>query len=205
MAPFPETFADFSVGDEVYCLAWLGIPFEVASTDDSSGRISLQGKVPSSLPNGPQVDIYPQNMFLLTHNQWDQIWYWPDRAGDSYLDVFERFVANHADGEIVTAYYSEAIDMLGMPMILEDPAKAQSFRLDLSAAHSRRQVLAQPVAAISGEALAVVYDPAIPEGQWLPTGPSLPASIEMRAYRWSLVAGGLVLNREDFAVPVAVG
>ena len=44
-------------------------------------------------------------MFLLTREHWDQIWYWPDRAGKQYLEVFQRFVERHHVGEVICGYH----------------------------------------------------------------------------------------------------
>src|SRR5438132_1889299 len=72
------TLTGFDVGDRVYCLAWVGTPFEVVARSD--GMLSLQGLNGSDA----QVDIFDETSWMLTREPWDKIWYWPDRAGERY-------------------------------------------------------------------------------------------------------------------------
>jgi hypothetical protein len=188
----PEPFESFARGDEVHCLAWIGTRFRVVDVDEDTRRIAIEG-LGTSAP--ALIDIYPQNMYMLTHEHWDQLWYWPDRLGESYSDVFDRFVDEHRDGEIVTGYFAPSV---GLTLVTRDPQLAQTFRLDLSDVVAKRQIVAQPVAAIVDGVLLTAHDPAIPDEQWLRSGPAVPVQIEMQAYRWSLTAGGIILNVDDF-------
>jgi hypothetical protein len=196
----PESYEDFRIGDDVFCLAWIGLPFRVVATDDAAQCVSIRSQLPSSFKAGVNLDIYQQNLFMLTHELWDHIWYWPDRCGETYSDVFDRFVQSRRSGEVVNAYYAPTLEALGVPTIDRDPDLAQAFRLDLTRTMSHRQVKAHPVCAVEfgGEAIINAYDPAIPDDRWLMTGPSRPVEIGMKAYRWCLSAGGLILNSEDF-------
>jgi hypothetical protein len=195
-----QSYEDFRVGDDVYCLAWIGLPFRVVATDDAAQCVSIRGQLPSSFKAGVELDIYRQNLFMLTHELWDHIWYWPDRAGETYTDVFDRFVGAHRQDEIVNGYYAPTLEALGVPTIDREPELAQAFRLDLTRTMSHRQVKANPVCAVdtAAEAIFSAYDPAIADGRWLATGPARPVDIGMKAYRWCLSAGGLILNADDF-------
>ena len=66
------------------------------------GRIEINGTGPCSLPEGALLDVGPANHYMLSHQEWDQIWYWPDCAGETYQTVVDRFVASHQEGEITT-------------------------------------------------------------------------------------------------------
>jgi hypothetical protein len=188
----PEPYASFAVGDEVHCLAWIGTRFKVIDVDDATKRIGIEG-IGTSTPS--LIDIYPQNLYMLTHEHWDQLWYWPDRLGETYTEVFDRFVDAHRDGEIVTGYYAPTV---GLTLVTRDPRLAQAYRLDLGQVVSKRQITAQPVAAIVDRELVTAYDPSIPDSEWLRSGPALAVQIEMQAYRWALSVGGIILNVDDF-------
>jgi hypothetical protein len=192
-----ETYEDFHVGDEVYCLAWIGMPFEVVAKDDAAHKISLQGVGKSSLTDGAQVDIGPSHLYLITHELWDQIWYWPDRKGETFDQVFDRFVAEHQTGEVVTAYFSDVIALLGMMVV--KPENAAAYRLDLDHAIDRRTITAEPVAAYAADErrLVTAYDPSIAGDGWLKCGPKMPVTITMHGYRWSLGCGDIILNWQD--------
>jgi len=192
-----ETYEDYRIGDEVWCLAWIGMPFEIVGKDDAARKIFLQGLGTSSLPDGAQVDITEDNLFMLTREVWDQLWYWPDRKGETYSQVFERFVGEHRTGEVVTGYYSSALATVGLMVV--SPAEGATFRLDLDQVVSRRLLMARPVAAYLADErrLAVVHDPSIPDDEWLPCGPTMPVTISMQAYRWSLSYGNVILNWRD--------
>src|SRR5262245_17357387 len=100
----PERYEDFRVGDEVFCLAWLGMPFKVTGKDDAQRLIFVDGQGPCSLKEGCSIDINSNSLFMLTHKLWDQIWYWPDRANESYTEVVERFLDYHHENQIVMGY-----------------------------------------------------------------------------------------------------
>jgi hypothetical protein len=189
-----ETYDDFDVGDEVFCMAWLGMPFEVVGKIDEIQRIELKGKAPSSLPDGALVDINPNTMFMLTHERWDTPWYWPDRAGEHYQEVVARFVKRHEDGQIVTGYYTDGY--WSVPM----PKRAMSFRLSFAGLDQTYQIPVQPVAAASddGMSLLTVYDESIPDVRWVKAGPPAPLRLGLHLYRWALRYGDVVLNWYDF-------
>jgi len=180
---------DFDVGDRVFCLAWIGTPFEVVSRSD--GMLSLQGVTNADA----QIDVFPETAWMVTHEQWDQIWFWPDRAGERYDEVFDRFMSTHKVGEVVAGYhFTGGLDGFEIRV---DPARAMAFRIR-SLDNGTRQIRAHPVAAI-GEDGELVTDATreIANERWLRSGPTLPLRIEMRMYRWCLCFGELVLNWQD--------
>jgi hypothetical protein len=176
------------------------MPFKVVAKDDESGRISIEGQSVPPYDGGTQLDIYPQNVFMLTHNVWDQIWYWPDRRGETFGEVFDRFVNSHEDGDLVNAYFAPTLEGLGLPLIDRDANLAQGYRIDLTRVTSHRQLSAHAVCAIidNGGAVRSDYDVSIPNDKWLKCGPVVPVQIEMKAYQWTLTAGRLILNADDF-------
>ena len=94
------TYEAVAVGDEVYCLAWIGKKFTVVDKDDDKKLVALEGESASD-PYGAQVDVFDETMWMITDQPWDQIWYWPDRAGEHYQEVYERWVARQSPGQIV--------------------------------------------------------------------------------------------------------
>ncbi len=189
----PEPYDSYRVGDEVWCLAWIGMPFRVTGKDDRTRTIEIDGIGPCSLPEGAVIDIDPQNQFLLTHEKWDAIWYWPDVAGERYQQVVDRFVDGHREDEIVTGYAAGALT------VVDNPRAAMTFRLSFLGYGRFGNIRATPVAAVGGDgALVAVHDPAIADDRWLPTGPTLPLELKMVGYRWALTFGRIVLNWRDF-------
>jgi hypothetical protein len=175
------------------------MPFKVVGKDDDRGLIFIDGQGPCSLPDGARADITPTTMFMLTHNLWDQIWYWPDRSGETYREVVDRFVSRHHEGEIVTgylggyrmdAYYAQAI-----------PEWATSFKLSFAELDAHHFIYAQPVAAVAADRRSLIreYNPAIPAEDWLTAGPATLLRVEMVTYRWALTYGCFLLNWQDFA------
>jgi hypothetical protein len=189
-----DPYESYEVGQEVWCLGWLGMPFVVVGKDDETRTIKIDGTGPTSLPEGVRIDLHPENHYMLTHERWDAIWYWPDVEGERYKEVAERFVDKHHDGEIVTGYVGGALS------VVENPAAAVSYRIDVSGYWTSGQIKAQPVAALNddGDGLILGYDPAIPDQRWMATGPRLPLEIKMVAFRWALAYGKVVLNWQDF-------
>jgi hypothetical protein len=188
------SLADFDVGDRVYCLAWVGARFEVV--DRTEAMLSLAALADA---NGaaatPQIDIFPETVWMVTRELWDQIWFWPDRAGERYEEVFDRFMSSHGVGEVVAGYhFAGGLD--GFEIRL-DAARAMAFRIR-SLDNGTRQVRVHPVAAI-GDDVELVTDASrdMPDERWLRSGPTLPLRIEMRMYRWCLCFGELVLNWQD--------
>jgi hypothetical protein len=94
------THEDVAVGESVYCLAWLGPVFTVVDVEESSGRVSIETATAKDT-RGIQIDLFPDMMFMITQEPWDQIWYWPDRAGEHYDAVYERFVGDHPAGSVL--------------------------------------------------------------------------------------------------------
>jgi len=190
----PEPYESFQVGDEVWCLAWIGMPFKVVGKNDDKQLIEIDGTGPCSIPDGAMIDLLPQSHFMLTHQQWDSIWYWPDIAGERYQEVFDRFVDKHSEGQIVTSYVAGGIT------VSDNPSSALAFRLSLSSVRLFGQIRAEPVVAIADDRSSLVrlYDPDIPDDRWISAGPSLPLDLNMVGYRWALCYGKMVLNWEDF-------
>ena len=119
-------YPDYSVGDRVYCLAWIGQPFDVVAKDDERQAISVE--TPPAWPSSAQFDIFPETMFLLTQEHWDQIWHWPDQAGEVYFDVFQRFVDRHRVGQVVAGYQvPDGLMALGATKIDLDAKPAMMF------------------------------------------------------------------------------
>lgn len=190
-------YEDYKLGDRVRCLAWIGQPFDVVVKDDARRVIGIE--TPPGWPTFAQVDVFPETMFLLTHEHWDQIWYWPDRAGEHYLEVFERFLARHRIGEVIAGYDVPdglLVTLGGMKAEL-DPERTMMFRIQAIDV-GRGQVRVHPVTAV-GDDGAVVYgrNDAIPDAAWRRSGPTVPLRLEMRLYRWCLTFGELVVNAED--------
>lgn len=180
----------------MYCLAWIGQAFDVVAINDDAEAITIQ--TGAGAPTVGHIDIFPETQFMLTHETWDQIWYWPDRAGDYYLDVFERFVDNRAIDDVVAGYVAgEGLDAAASQMTVEiNPTTAMMFKIEeINIPWGRVRV--HPVAAI-GPAGALLTSPdAGPDATWLRSGPSVSLRLEMRLYRWCLSFGEFVLNYED--------
>ena len=192
-------YADYAVGDRVYCLAWIGQPFDVVAKDDERQAIAIE--TPPGWPTFGQVDIFPETTFLLTHEHWDNIWYWPDRAGERYLEVFDRFFGRHHVGEVIAGYHvpDGLMVTLGGMNIRLDPNRTMMFRIQALDA-ARGQVRVHPVAAVAPDgALVSAPTDGIADEAWLRSGPTVPLRLEMRLYRWCLTFGEMVLNWDDLA------
>jgi hypothetical protein len=192
-------YADFGVGDRVYCLAWIGQAFEVVAKDDESEVIAIQ-----TLPGSPtfgQIDIFPETLFLLSREKWDQVWYWPDRAGERYLDVFERFVTRHSVGDVVAGHHVPdglMVTLGGMRVDL-DPKRTMMFRIQAIDV-GRGQIRVHPVARIQPDGtLGTSPSDDVPDAAWIRSGPTVPLRIEMRLYRWCLAFGEIVVSWDDFS------
>lgn len=192
-------YESYRVGDRVYCLAWIGQPFDVVAKDDERRVIGIE--TPPGWPTFAQVDVFPETMFLLSREHWDQIWYWPDRAGEHYLEVFQRFAERHHVGEVICGYHVPdglMVTLGGMPnRVSLDPKRTMMFRvqaIDLG----RGQVRVHPVAAIGPDG-ALVSSPTagIADDAWQRSGPTVALRLELRLYRWCITFGELVLNWED--------
>lgn len=185
-------FADYKVGDQVYCLAWIGKRFEITARDDARGVLSLQGEL-EGLPTGAQVDIFPHTTWMVTHAGWDQIWYWPDRAGESYREPYQRFVKAHKAGDIITAYQVEG------PSPLTPAAKTAEGAMTLRIlAVEDMGVLVQPVTGIDAEGRVVREADGGQHVRWEACGPASQAQVKMVGYRWCVAYGDVVLTWQDF-------
>lgn len=194
----PPAYDDIHVGDRVYCLAWIGQPFDVVHRDDDLQLISIE--TPASSPTFGQIDIFPETMFLLTHEQWDQIWYWPDRAGERYTEVFDRFLDAHHVGDVIAGFHGgDGLLAAATRMTVAlDPNTAMMFRIT-SIDRKRGEIRVEPVAAIGADETLISTPVADPAGPWLACGPAVPLRLEMRMYRWCLCFGELVVNWQDLS------
>ena len=193
------SFADYAVGERVWCLAWVGQPFEVVGRDEDHEVIALE--IPEGWGVSGQIDIYPETMFMLSKKHWDQIWYWPDRSGQRYDEVFGRFVARHIVGQVIPGYVlGEGLRGHLAPGGYE-PEAAMMFRIT-SVNTDVGQVLVEPVAAI-GPANELIHAPCsgIQTQGWRVCGPAVPIRIEMKLYRWVLTFGAFALNWYDLPDP----
>ena len=190
-------YDSYQVGDRVYCLAWIGQPFEVVAKDDERRVIGIE--TPAGWPTFGQVDVFPETMFLLTREHWDQIWYWPDRAGEQYLEVFQRFIGRHRVGEVICGYHVPdglMVTLGGMKVSL-DPKRTMMFRIQ-ALDEGRGQVRVHPVAAVGPDgALLCSPTDGVADDDWRRSGPTVALRLEMRMYRWCLTFGEIVLNWED--------
>jgi hypothetical protein len=97
-------------------------------------------------------------MFLLTHEQWDSIWCWPDCVGERYFEVFDRFLDTHSVGQVVAGYHVPG-GLLAVAGTEGAPARrSMMFRihqLDVE----RGQVRVHPVAAVDPTNGALVSSP----------------------------------------------
>ena len=186
-------FDEYRVGDEVYCLAWIGKKFEIVARDEDRGILSLQGGL-ENVPHGAQVDIFRSTTWMVTRQKWDQIWYWPDRAGETYEDVYRRFVKEHKAGEVLTGYQVEG------PYPLEPvsftAARAMAFRI--MHVHDLGILIAPVVGLVDGAKEPLREAEKDPAVRWVMAGPPASAVLKMTAYRWSLTYGDIVLNWRDF-------
>lgn len=186
-------FEDFAVGDQVWCLAWIGMPFEVVAKDPDTEIVSIDGSARCSLPEGARLDLLPQNHYLLTKEHWDQIWYWPDLKGEQYLDVVHWFIDTHHEGELVSGYAAGAVS------VDPKPRGATTYRLSFEEWLPFNQLKAQPLVAVADDRTIITeFDPAIPVERWQPSGPRVALEIEMIGYRWAITHGRQVLNWTDF-------
>jgi hypothetical protein len=188
-----KNWSDYSVGDSVYCLAWVGKKFEIVSKDDEI--LSLQGESEFD-PYGAQIDLIPKLIWMVTKEPWDQIWYWPDRAGESYEQVFKRFAASHKPGEIIGGYFFEPSPLSAD--VDKAPEKSMAFRI-VAIDNIQNEIQVEPVVGLSADGTAITDPADVRTAQkWIKAGPVVPATISMRAYRWSVSVGPIVLNWPDF-------
>jgi hypothetical protein len=183
----PAAFAGLEVGDEVWCLAAVGVPYEVTSVDVERGRVGLAPHPACSAAR--PVEIPADMAWLVTTERWDQIWYWPDRAGEQFDEVVARYTAENEPGDVVLGYFlDDAVGASNQGFVVPNPKTSMSFQIQRPTP-GYGQVRVKPVTET-------------PEG-WVPVGPNVPLRVGMRAYRWSLSFGELILNWTDFLRPDA--
>ena len=120
----------------------------------------------------------------------DQIWYWPDRCGETFETVVERFSAEHAPGDLITGQFVEdGIPMGPQGFVYPSPEASMTFRVHPNPMPMRR-VLVEPVVELDGEVVSA--------------GPVVPLRVAMRSYRWSLSFGEMIVNWKDFLAPATV-
>jgi hypothetical protein len=188
-----KDFADYAVGDRVYSLAWIGKPFSIVAKNEERGILSLQGSLEND-PQGAQVDVFKSTIWMVTDEPWDQLWYWPDRCGERYLEVFKRFVGAHNAGEIVTGHFVEGANPLqGLACT---PDRAMAFRIVMM---TDSMVMVEPVVGLKANGEPVREARQDEEIRWISTGPAVAARLRMVGYRWAVTFGDIVLNGADFA------
>jgi hypothetical protein len=180
------SFDDLAVDDPVWCLASVGTAFRVASLDHERRLVTVAPQ-PFSGSGARPLDLTADTLWLLTKEPWDQVWYWPDRAGERFDAVVQRFVASHEPGEIVQGYFLDT--SVGAPhqgFVKPNPKTAMSFEIQRPTP-GFGQVRVRPVAQTA-------------EGV-VPVGPNVPLRLGMTCYRWSLSFGELIVNWSDFLRP----
>lgn len=180
---------DLAVGDRVWCLARVGTPYDVAAVDSDRGEVLLQPD--PALGGGPRGFTLPESaLWMVTREHWDQIWYWADRAGETYDVVVERFSKAHDAGDVITGYhYHDDIPIGGRGFITPQDSTAMSFRVH-PVTPGFPTLPVEPVVTVNGEVVSA--------------GPVVPLRVSMSSYRWALGFGDLVLNWEDFLAPEGV-
>ncbi len=174
---------DLSVGDRVWCLFGVGTPYEVASVD--RGRRELIVEPEPRLGGGMRpVTVPDSGLWLVTKQHWDQVWYWPDRAGETHETVVERFSAQHAPGDLVTGqFYDDGMPFGPQGYVTPTPQASMTFRIHANPMPFPR-VLVEPIVDIDGQVVSA--------------GPVVPLRVAMRSYRWALSFGELIVNWHDF-------
>ena len=182
-----SSFDDLAVDDQVWCLASVGTPFRVENLDLVRERVTVVPD-PTSAGGGP-LELSPDTLWLLSKERWDQIWYWPDRAGERFDVVVDRFVASHLPGEVVQGYFLDtSVGASNQGFVKPNPKTAMSFEIQ-QPTPGFGQVRVRPVAETTDGILAV--------------GPIVPLRLGMTCYRWSLSFGEIIVNWSDFLRPEA--
>ncbi|HKT72147.1 MAG TPA: hypothetical protein VJQ47_04605 [Steroidobacteraceae bacterium] len=189
-----SAYDGFRVGERVYCLAWIGKAFEIVAKDDGVGKISLRGDLECE-PGGAQTDIFRSNIWMLSREPRDDIWSWPDRVGERYFEMFERFRNLHRAGDVVTGYLIEGTHPL--EPLAATAERAMAFRIVAPIEHA---IIVEPVVGLAGDSAEPIKVASTRNDiRWLSAGPVAAARIGMIAYRWSISFGDVVLNSSDFA------
>ncbi len=181
------TLDDFRVGERVWSLVHVGTPYDVAAVDESRAALVLEPE--PQLGGGPRPVTIPESfLWLVTKEHWDQIWYWPDRCGETFDTVVARFTTRHAPGDVITGqYYDDGLPLGSRGFITPDPATSMSFRLHPAQQPFFPQIPVEPIVEVGGEIVSA--------------GPIVPLRVGMTSYRWSLAFGELILNWQDFLPP----
>lgn len=196
----PGPVGGFDVGDEVWCLAWVGKAFTIVDTEPAVGRISIEA--PSATdPYGAQLDLPPALHWMLTREPWDQVWHWPDRAGERYDAVVDRFMDGLEVGDVVRGYYLDtgtAALRQGMHVAVV-PNAAITLRIQAINVLRGKQVWLEPVAPVDGDGRLLDHLAIDPDAaEYRSVGAAAPARVGMTAYRWSVSFGEFILNWQDF-------
>ena len=187
------TYETVSVGDEVYCLAWVGNRFTVVGKDDEQRLVALEGEAASD-PYGAHVDLFDETMWMLTDQPWDQIWYWPDRAGEHYLDVYLRWVGRQEPGRVIVGYLATRAASPTSGASSFEPEAFDRLRIH-SIDDSFAQTLVEPVALAADPGRRPdVDDLNAREHEWAAVGPRAPIRISMISYRWAVSYGDVILS-----------
>jgi hypothetical protein len=177
---------DLAVGDRVWCLASVGIPFRVGALDREGQRLTVVPE-PSSGSGARPLDLSSDTLWLLTKEAWDQVWYWPDRAGESFETVVQRFIVSHQPGDVVQGYFLDtSVGALNQGFVKPNPKTAMLFEIQRPTP-GFGQVRVKPVIETPDGIVAV--------------GPNVPLRLAMTCYRWSLSFGELIVNWRDFLGP----
>jgi hypothetical protein len=180
------TLDDLAVGDEVWCLASVGAPYLVESIDTDRARVRIVAD-PALGGSLRPIELPADALWMLTKERWDQVWFWPDRAGERYDEVVTRFAAAHPTGTVVQGYFLDTgVGAANQGFIAPNPKTAMAFQIQRPT-QGFGQVRVRPVMET-------------PDG-WVPVGPNVPLRLAMTSYRWSLAFGELILNWSDFLAP----
>jgi hypothetical protein len=191
------TYDSVAVGDRVWCLAWVGKEFVVVDKDDELERVALEGANAID-PYGAQLDLFADTMWMASTEPWDQIWFWPDRAGERFNEVFQRWFADHATGDVVIGYAADVGLASVAGSVVVKPKRSMVFRIT-AMDDSMAQITVEPVVRRDDPGLRGEEAIGGPTDSYVPVGPRLPLRIRMVDYRWALTFGDLILNWEDLA------
>jgi hypothetical protein len=157
----------------------------VTRLDHQHGMVTVSGHPAGG--GGRPIELSIDALWLLTTQTWDQVWYWPDRAGERFDAVRNRFVAAHPPGDVVTGYFLDTgIGASNLGFVAPNPKTAMQFEIQRPTP-GLGQVRVRPVAATADGVVTV--------------GPNVPLRIGMTCYRWSLSFGEIILNWPDFLRP----
>jgi hypothetical protein len=183
-----SSFDDLHIDDQVWCLASVGTPFRVEDLDSVQRRVTIVPERSSGSGASPIV-LTADTLWLLSKELWNQVWFWPDRAGERFDEVVDRFVAAHQPGDVVQGYFLDtSIGAANQGFVKPNPKTAMSFQIQPDTP-GFGQVRVRPVAETTDGIIFV--------------GPNVPLRLGMTCYRWSLSFGEIVVNWRDFLRPEA--